>query len=146
MLRETIAEKRAIVPLGLIAVGVCSLVFMLEHKCKTNVAVKELRDYKAIYVDNSTLFLIEKRPYHGMLRLAEEEVNQVCKFVNHCVTCSSPSCQFPEGDISVRLSVNTSVRLNIYNFEKCKLPRECFWYGRKFDCGDLLTITTMISV
>lgn len=103
--------------------------------------VKNMRDYSAVYVDESTLFLVEKKPYHGSLRLGEEEVSNIVHFSKQCIKCETHRCPYNTTVLTIPLSRSGGITLTMYGFQKCRLPSRCVWYERYFSCSDLLSIT-----
>ena len=106
--------------------------------------VKNMHDYNAIFVDESTLFLVEKKPYHGSLRLGEEEVSNINQFTDRCVYCKD-TCPYNTTVLTIPLSRSNSITLTIYDFHKCRLPTRCVWYERYFSCADLLSISAFTA-
>lgn len=105
--------------------------------------IRKLYDYSAIYVDESTLFLIEKKPYHGTLRLGEEEVNNINLFTETCFLCTRSGCPYNTTQVTIPISRQGGITLSIYDFAVCRIPEKCVWFGRFFNCMDLIAINKL---
>jgi hypothetical protein len=97
-------------------------------------------------VRNKSTVLLEKCSDNDAITLTAEEVGQLITFIKSCILCEEQYAQQCTIVNNRMISVNLSdmCRLIVYDFEKCTVPDNCYWFGRMFPCSTLLIFDSFI--
>jgi hypothetical protein len=171
MLSMTVNEKttqRSVIALCAVVVALLWSLFIIEidiannvkvgsrENCSTNdlqysrlrAKVKPFNDYTAFYIfEGANVILVDKKPTFSSIHFDAEELVTITNFTHKCLLCDHRElCPYLQSPLTLRLSSrDPKSLLSIPSFIKCQLPDQCFWFGRQFNCKDLVELTRLTT-